>query len=222
MKLEGHNGSVPALAPHYTLEAMGVGKLFYCHTGRNAWWTIWITRYSEGCMHASIEGAKAFAETKRVQGTVFYIAELPALIFHGHGQCLAVTQINTTDPLAGYSATAVRAGGASGTKKLVGAHDNYFVSGASFEGISLSFNYDSRFWTVTAPPTNSVVQLVGKGELNAFQILVDEPLRKYQSYSNGPRYLMGWRVLESKIQAKFTLNLYETIDKGLAWWPRKI
>ena len=48
--------------------------------GRNAWHTTWIRNYrGPAALYASLDEAKAAAEDQRVQGSVFYIRELPAL-----------------------------------------------------------------------------------------------------------------------------------------------
>lgn len=56
-------------------------KLFYVIYGRNAWNDTWITRYFDGCMNPTFDTAKKTSEEKRVQGSVFYISEIPALQF---------------------------------------------------------------------------------------------------------------------------------------------
>lgn len=70
-------------------------KLFYVTSGRNAWWTTWITRYFPGCMHATLDSARKYAEQNRVQGTVFYIGELPSIAFDTGEGVLVVSEINT-------------------------------------------------------------------------------------------------------------------------------
>src|SRR4051812_25147339 len=75
--------------------AVRVVKVFYVSTGRNAWWSTWVTRYSPGCMHGALESAKAFCEERRRQGTIFYIDELPSLAFVASECALVVSEINT-------------------------------------------------------------------------------------------------------------------------------
>jgi hypothetical protein len=74
-------------------------RLFYVTTGRNAWRETWINRYSEGCMHTSLESAQSYCERKRVQGTVFYISHMPTIAFISDKRMLAVTEINTQNIL---------------------------------------------------------------------------------------------------------------------------
>ncbi len=49
-----------------TLKNVKAVKIFYCFYGRNAWYTTWVQKYSENCMHSSLESAKEFAEANRV------------------------------------------------------------------------------------------------------------------------------------------------------------
>jgi len=86
------------------VEDVSAGLLYYLFNGRNAWHSTWITRYTEGCMHSDLQSAKDTAEKRRVQGSVFYIAELPAPIFSSAAGIIAVTEINSARPLSGYAA----------------------------------------------------------------------------------------------------------------------
>ena len=83
---------------------VSAGLLYYLFSGRNAWHSTWITRYTEGCMHGDLQGAKDTAERQRKQGSVFYIAELQALIIKSAAGVLAVTEINSGRPLSGVIA----------------------------------------------------------------------------------------------------------------------
>jgi hypothetical protein len=58
-------------------------------------------------LHAfsSLTSARDYAEYLRVQGSAFYISEMPALVLEANALALAVTQINCEDVLAGYSPT---------------------------------------------------------------------------------------------------------------------
>ena len=79
----------------YMVRSIAVLKVYYVWAGRNAWWNTWSTRYSPGCFHRTLKDAKAFCEGLRVQGTVFYIDELPSLGFLARDRTLVVSEINT-------------------------------------------------------------------------------------------------------------------------------
>ena len=114
--------------PRSKVREVSVCTIYYLYYGRNAWNSNWVTQYNEGCMHFDLERAFSSAEHKRTKGSVFYIVELPALVFRsaaGH----FVTEINTDRPLSGYSATALAAKPLYGTK-LRGARDCYLSKAA--------------------------------------------------------------------------------------------
>ncbi len=79
----------------FMVRSVSVSKIYYVSTGRNAWWSTWATRYSPGCFHTTLASAKWFCESKRVQGTVFCIDELPVLAFHAPERALFAIEINT-------------------------------------------------------------------------------------------------------------------------------
>src|SRR5947208_11890730 len=85
------------------LIGVGAVKMYFCSTGRNAWHGM-INRYGPvRCMHNTLTGAQQFAENQRVQGSVFYIEELPTLLLIEQDFfCVLVTQINTKHPLKDY------------------------------------------------------------------------------------------------------------------------
>ena len=188
---------------------ISAAKLYYCFTGRNAWWSIWVQKYYEGCMHSSLESAKKYAEKKRVQGTVFYIEEIPALIFEAENNCLAVTQINCKEPMAEYSSDAISEKVSLSKFKIKNAMNNYLKCGASLEGVCLSFDYDSSFWKRLQPSENSIVRVMcKKAKSDQFVSLKPkEALFRFESYSVGSNYYLEWRKSESRFSPDSVLSL---------------
>ena len=87
-----------ALGSYYT-------TVFFLSTERNAYNNTWNCRYVWGEAHwGSLADAKGCAERQRVQGTRFYIKELPAIAFpYMNGQrALIITEISTPSPLSGF------------------------------------------------------------------------------------------------------------------------
>ena len=170
---------------------------FYVHTGRNAWHSTWIARYSPGCMHTTLKSAKSYAETKRVQGTTFNISELPALIISSYIGSVVVTQINSKNPLAGYSRNAVRL--THHSHELMEGHLNdYLITGAPIYGAILSFERDSRFWKHPPPLSNSLI-ITETPEIDPDTIKIKAESLNYKSFSQGGQYTMGWRTYESDV-----------------------
>src|SRR5690606_42111191 len=94
--------SVPSLEDS-PVQGISRGLVYYVHTGRNDWHSTSVTQYYPGCMHSTLESAKNYAEKRRTRGTVFYIRQLPCLIFRSRKQTISVTEINNRNPLSGYS-----------------------------------------------------------------------------------------------------------------------
>jgi hypothetical protein len=155
--------------------------------GRNAWNTTWVTKYFPGCMNPRFGDAKRTAEKKRVQGSVFYIRQIPALQFINKKLSVIITEINTDSPLRDYC-------------NLPEVLDNRLID--IFEYFSCS-------------RPNSVIKLIRHNEpfgkksdklsvsqndgndLELLSPLTD--LKRYKSYSHGKSYLLGWKKIENKI-----------------------
>ncbi|WP_298725997.1 hypothetical protein [uncultured Ferrovibrio sp.] len=77
-----------------------VVKLFYLYYGRNAWHSTWTEWYREdGSFHVSYNAACDAAERWRVQGSTFYLTEIPALSFRSNGLTILVFQTSNSDRL---------------------------------------------------------------------------------------------------------------------------
>ena len=170
---------------------------FYVHTGRNAWHSTWIARYSPGCMHTTLKSAKSYAETKRVQGTTFNISELPALMISSSIGSVVVTQINSSNPLDGYSRSAVRATHHRHTL-MEGHLNDYLCIGAPIYGAILSFEGDSRFWKHPPPHSNSLI-ITETPETDPETVEIKTDILKYKSFSQGGQYTMGWKTHKSDV-----------------------
>lgn len=171
--------------------------LYYLFHGRNAWHSTWVSQYSNGCMHTTLESAKATAERQRTQGSVFYIEELAAVAFLSARGAVIATQINTPSPLRGYSPHAVGAH-AAGTVRVKGSRDCYFEKGAPMLGAALSFNSDSRFWKERPPSRNSVTVVASKDPRIDLKPLPKSKLVSRRSTSYGRDYLLSWREIVSR------------------------
>lgn len=166
-------------------------KIYYVFAGRNAWHSTWVQRYSNGCMHVSMQSAKNHAERLRTQGSVFNILELPAVAGISQAGAIIATQINTDRPLQTYSPNALST--EHPTAQLIeGALSNYLVHGAPMLGLALTFERDSRFWRSLPPRENSVFTLASRESELEFEALGDGELAQYTSRSNGGQYYLGW------------------------------
>lgn len=130
----------------YVVREVKAIKLFYVTMGRNAWWSTWVTRYAEGCMHTTFGSAREYCESRRVQGTVFYLTQLPALAFIAGGRILAVTEINTMDILGRFDFA-----------KLTDITTVLPVSTMTLQQMSLAFSPGSPLWPRDFPREHSAI-----------------------------------------------------------------
>lgn len=191
-----------------TIKKIKASKIFYCFSGRNAWYSTWAQKYSLYCMHLSIESAKRHAEERRVQGSVFYIQELPALELGTGDRRIFVTQINSSCPLREYRTRAVRKRPRSGKDLIDGARECYIEVGASLEGAVLSFDYDSRFWVTEQPWQNSVMVLEADNATPS-ESLKSRLLKRWRSKSFGSSYRLNWSLIQrSTVSGRSVLRIY--------------
>ncbi len=132
-------------------------KVWYVNDGRNAWHSTWVKKYRSGCFHLTLSTAKEFCESKRVQGSVFYIEELPALQIDSEHGSLFVTQINCSYPLKEYSTNAVRKKTSSDDPSKDWHKDNYLKVEKPILDAAQTFESTSRFWRTPPPTANSLI-----------------------------------------------------------------
>ncbi len=158
-----------------------VVRLFYVTTGRNAWWSTWITRYSPGCMHSTIKSAKTFCEQRRVQGTVFYIDELPSLAFVVPERALVISEINTDEFLGRLDFT-----------RLTSLTTVLPVSSMTLRQMTYVFRPESPLWPPSYPQKDStILSFCSKPETLA-EVLPNDQLFSWASSSTGPNYHLNW------------------------------
>jgi len=199
--------SVPSLEDS-PVQGISRGLVYYVHTGRNAWHSTWVTQYYPGCMHSTLESAKNYAEKRRTRGTVFYIRQLPCLIFRSRKQTILVTEINNRNPLSGYSVNATTEEVAYGYKKIEGALNNYLKVGSPLNGVAMSFLPNSRFWNVRPSPRDSIIILGSTDPSIPIEKVSSDNLHAYKSFSHGGNYYLGWSSIESEIKRLAVLQLY--------------
>lgn len=204
-------GAFPGLS-RSKLKSVQTCLLYYLFHGRNAWHSTWISQYSNGCMHTTLESAKASAERQRTQGSVFYIEELAAIAFSSARGVIIATQINTPTPLLGYSPHALSAHPV-GAVRIRGSRDCYFERGAPMLGAALSFNPESRFWEKRPPLHNSVTIVASEDPRIDLKPLPKSKLVSRRSWSSGGGYLLSWREIVSRHDAVSPKHAHDTVNK---------
>lgn len=191
----------------YLVRSIDVVKVFYVWTGRNAWWNTWSTRYTTGCFHRTLESAKAFCETKRVQGTVFYIDELPSLGIQAPERTLVVSEINTNHLLARYD-----------VERLTSITTALPVSTMTLKQFWHLFRIESPLWPSSYPKSNSAFVSFERSA-DPFEVIgAKQDLSSFSSSSSGPNYYLGWhsrpfshnRARIHEIQAALNARLGES------------
>lgn len=204
--------SFPALF-EARLRTVLAGTVFFVSEGRNAWHSTWVQTYWAGCMHSSLASAKKLAEKSRKQGSVFQIQELPCLQCNTDQGSIIVTEINSRDPLSGYSADAIDKMPLDGATLISGAQDNYLSPSAPAHGLALSFDPKSRFWTKRPSLKNSVIILASECcEETEFR-RSHESYHFLQSFSQGTQYLLGWRHRPSRVSDDAIMSLSNAFSK---------
>ena len=165
----------------YLVRDVKAVKLYYVTTGRNAWWSTWITRYSPGCMHSTMDSAKAFCEARRVQGTVFYIDELPSIAFIAENRALIVSEINTESFLKRLDA-----------KRLTSITTVFPVSTMTLRQMTYVFRPESPLWPTDYPRQDSAILSFCSASGTLAELSAKEELSSYASSSSGPGYYLGW------------------------------
>lgn len=189
--------------------------IYYVSSGRNAWHGTWVGQYKKGCMHTSLRSAKEYAEKNRASGTVFYINQIPCLVFRSERQALLVTEINSNNPLLGYSCNSTSDALGGNSKKINGALDNYMSIGAPLNGVGLSFLSTSRFWEKRPSPKNSIMLLSHSDSRISLEKLCGDGLLAYEAFSNGGQYLLGWREIKSEIASSKIIEIIKSKKEGL-------
>ena len=166
--------------------------LYYVYEGRNAWHSTWVNKYSNGCMHESLNSAKNHCEKLRKQGSVFYISQLPCIVFRSLQKALIVTEINSENPLSYYK------------------QNLYSDLQKNIRAVANSFRPDSSYWTTPKPSKDSVVIL----KSNNCGILSERCNSKkffttYTSYLEGVDNFLAYTSHINPIKSDAILNLYE-------------
>jgi hypothetical protein len=177
--------------PAEPVREISAGVVYFVSEGRNAWHSTWVKNYSRGSIHSSLTSAKAHAEEKRVQGSVFYIEQLPALIFRSATALLVVTEINNTNPLSGYMALCLKSPDVR-SGQAVGLSDNFAYMMSPISGVFRAFDPRSGNWVVRPRAQNSVIPLSAADHCLSFERITARALRDFRSKSIGGRHYLKW------------------------------
>ena len=190
---------------------IGKGIVYYASYGRNAWSSTWIQRYQQGALHNSFSSAKDHCEELRTQGSVFSIDELPAIVILTNARVVYITEINSVNPLCGYSGRyndrrwREVSENKCHTKKI-----NRLLSMAEIES---SFLPGSPYWHLNPSPQNSVMiaEINHNGDPPEIKTRMTARRNCYASNSYGSDCLLGWRETPSKIKSGGVSRAYSKL-----------
>jgi hypothetical protein len=186
----------------YMVREVNAIRLFYVTTGRTAWWSTWVTRYAEGCMHTTFASAREYCESRRVQGTVFYVTQLPALAFTAEGRVLAVTEINTQDILGRFDFA-----------KLTDITTVLPVSTMTPRQISLLFRPQSPLWPRNFPRTDSAILAFGSPIDELTDLGTGDDLIAKASRAVGVDYSLEWSERPFTAKSSNVIALAATLSE---------
>lgn len=193
------------LGANDVVEMVETGILYFVFNGRNAWHSTWIQKYTVGCMHTNFQSAKDFVERKRVQGSVFYIKQLPCLIFKSKNKKIYITEINNKNPLCGYSYMDIN--NIKSEDKF--NKKSYLLNGKLLKDILLSFDINSNFWNRQKPSKNSFFIFYSVNhDLYKTEDIPSE-LKIYNSVSYGKNNKLGWHYKKSLLDSSAIKRLHE-------------
>ena len=188
------------------MDAVCPVRVYFCFSSRNAWHDTKSRKYRPGgCIHTRLETAQKYAETKRIQGSAFYIRQLPALLLMGYPHAV-ITEINTDEPLSGYSRSATWL--YPGFEKAFDFEDDSLELGNSMRQVVDSFRYNSPFWTTPPRSKHSVMRLFYDEDPDEFEDLDQGSLLVWQSRSIGKGYDLRWDKLKSSVKGNAILKLW--------------
>jgi len=193
------------------VESASVVTIHHVITGRNAWHSTWSTQYSEGSVHSTIDAATEFAETKRVQGTVFEVLELPALALSGDGCTLVVLELNEKSV---FSRLDVRR-----LQDLIAILE---PKSMTLQQFAMVFRASSPLWSQNYPQRNSIVFRSAASTVELAPLDPTCVLQIHQSRPDGPDFPLSWTPRESKVTSGIISSVGQMISKRISGTRRPL
>lgn len=199
------SNSLPAAWHKAKVERVTVARILYVRDGRNAWHSTWVQRYYPSSFHDEWAKAVEFAESQRVQGSVFSIRQLPVLRFQTAMGSLLVGELNTTTPMKEYAPPLSISQAKRRARNCTYWFREYQLSeqlkrraalklpaaGWSLIDVFQSFADNAIAWR-TPENRRTVVRLATEADLDWAELKPRSKLKSWRSYSNGGAYPLGW------------------------------
>jgi len=148
-----------------------------------------------------------------VQGSVFNILELPALILLTQQRVVYITEINSENPLRGYAGRYIDKKWTSITGKQ--HHPKKIRIDMPMHNIEESFQPLSNYWTHQPNFRNSVmvVQRYHQDSIPELKNRMPPKRQHYVSHSYGKEYSLGWRNTSNTIKTDGIARAYTKLTQ---------
>lgn len=157
-------------------------KIYFLYKGRNAWYGTWIKRYNMGnSFFLNKFDAEWEAEEQRKQGNVFYIEEIPALLFNfSKNYLMLISEINTDKPLSNFNYKEL--------EKFLQGNNKKRIYGKDMK----EFFTNNIFWKYKPNFHNSLsIEYHEKIKKNQIELL-DNKFKLYKSYKSYYSEFLEW------------------------------
>lgn len=221
MALRRIDGELPNDWKNLQINSIAAGKLFYVLDGRNAWHSTWVKRWYEDSFHFTFEGAIAYAEKNRVQGSVFTVHEVATLILETDKGNALVTELFTPSPLSEYKPTVHQP---VLIERLNSApyHWRYDLTMApnlvrsqlngnpsrflpllrqNLQLVLDSFHVHSLFWQPSEPDRSIVRLLATAKDGDVYRLMREETMSNWKSFSTGSQSFLSWQTKKRVTQS---------------------
>ena len=144
--------------------------------GRNAWHSTWVTNYKgTGAVYLTLDEAKRAAEKQRVQGSVFYIRQVPAVALNSREGTVVMVEFHSDTCFGNWDSTL-------GAKALtIGTPMSVVIAALGRDGT----------WRAPLPSRHSYITV--KAAWNAVESMhASRRFTRWASQSQGPRIHLTW------------------------------
>ena len=186
------------------VERVSTVKLFHVVAGRNAWHATWSERYTDGSLHTTLSSAKEYAETKRVQGSLFEVIERPALQFQSNESSIFVTEINAKEPLSRLNLA-----------ELAKILSVLSLNTMTLQQCSRLFRASSPLWGANYPREDSAILGFKRDKVALEPITAASQFEISQSKSRGATYKLDWHERPAPFVLTTLLQVYSMLQSSM-------
>lgn len=199
------------------VESASTACIYFLYWGRNAWHSTWVQHYSEGSVATTPADLVQHAEQRRGNGNVYFVRDLPALVFRTERCLLLVTEINTSVPLSGYKRAV------PGFLRLVDKHGQEvrrlrslvtrLKRGARVSDLAASFAPASPFWSRPKDVAGSVLYFLAPPD-TSLKALEERFIQRESRAPRDRRHSVCWTEKMLRLDPSSLLGIAAEFDGG--------